>query len=146
MNAVASPVSVSILDREYQIACPPEERPGLIAAAAYLDGKMREVRNAARSATADRIAVLPQIRELFEALKNDADGVADARIDSAFPLSDGQLAELVAALEKRFGKKIEATVNVDPALGGGARITVGDTVIDGTIEAQLAAMATQLRG
>ena len=48
MNAVASPVSVSILDREYQIACPPEERPGLIAAAAFLDGKMREVRNAAR--------------------------------------------------------------------------------------------------
>ena len=95
---------------------------------------------------ADRIAVLPQIRELFEALKHDADGVADARIDSAFPLSDGQLAELTAALQKRFGKKIEATVNVDPALGGGARITVGDTVIDGTIEAQLAAMATQLRG
>jgi F-type H+-transporting ATPase subunit delta len=95
---------------------------------------------------ADRIAVLPQIRELFEALKNDADGVAKARIESAFPLSDGQLAELTAALQKRFGKRIEATVNVDPALGGGARITVGDTVIDGTIEAQLAAMATQLRG
>jgi len=95
---------------------------------------------------AERIAVLPQIRTLFEALKNDADGVAKARIDSAFPLSDGETAELKAALEKRFGKKIEATVNVDPALVGGARITVGDTVIDGTIEAQLAAMATQLRG
>ena len=95
---------------------------------------------------ADRIAVLPQIRTQFEALKNDADGVAKARIDSAFPLSDGQLAELTAALQKRFGRRIEATVNVDPALGGGARITVGDTVIDGTIEAQLAAMATQLRG
>ncbi len=94
---------------------------------------------------ADRVAVLPQIRELFEALKNDTDGVAKARIDSAFPLSDAQTAELTAALEKRFGRKIEATVNVDPALGGGARITVGDTVIDGTIEAQLAAMATQLR-
>jgi F-type H+-transporting ATPase subunit delta len=95
---------------------------------------------------ADRVAVLPQIRTLFETLKNDADGVAKARIDSAFPLSDGETAELKAALEKRFGRKIEATVNVDPALGGGARITVGDTVIDGTIEAQLAAMATQLRG
>ena len=94
---------------------------------------------------ADRVAVLPQIRELFEALKNDADGVAKARIESAFPLSDGELSELVVALEKRFGKKIEATVSVDPALMGGARITVGDAVIDGTIEAQLAAMATQLR-
>jgi F-type H+-transporting ATPase subunit delta len=94
---------------------------------------------------ADRVALLPQIRALFEALKDDADGVAKARIDSAFPLSDAQTAELKAALEKRFGRKIEATVNVDPALGGGARITVGDTVIDGTIEAQLAQMATQLR-
>jgi F-type H+-transporting ATPase subunit delta len=94
---------------------------------------------------ADRIALLPQIRELFEALKNDTDGVAEARIESAFPLSDAQLSELTVALEKRFGRKIEAIVNVDPALGGGARITVGDTVIDGTIEAQLAAMATQLR-
>jgi F-type H+-transporting ATPase subunit delta len=94
---------------------------------------------------ADRIAVLPQIRELFEALKDDTDGVAKARIESAFPLSDAQLSELTVALEKRFGRKIEATVDVDPALGGGARITVGDTVIDGTIEAQLAAMAIQLR-
>jgi len=94
---------------------------------------------------ADRIAVLPQIATLFEALKNDADGIAQARIDSAFALSDAQLSELKAALEKHFGKTIEATVNIDPALIGGARITVGDTVIDGTIEAQLSAMATQLR-
>jgi len=93
----------------------------------------------------DRVSVIPQIRTLFEELKNDADGVASARIDTAFPLSDEQLRELTAALAKRFGKKIEATVNVDPALGGGARITVGDTVIDGTIQAQLAAMAVQLR-
>jgi F-type H+-transporting ATPase subunit delta len=94
---------------------------------------------------ADRIAALPQIRTLFEALKNDADGVASARIDTAFPLTDAQAADLKTALEKRFGKRIETTVNVDPALGGGARITVGDTVIDGTIEAQLAAMSTELR-
>ena len=94
---------------------------------------------------ADRVALLPQIVALFEALKNDADGVAKARIDSAFPLTDAQLGELKTALEKHFGKKIEATVNVDPALIGGARITVGDTVIDGSVEAQLQAMATQLR-
>jgi len=94
---------------------------------------------------ADRIGVLSQIRTLFETLKNDTDGVSKARIDTAFPLTEAQAAELTAALQKRFGRKIETTVNVDPALGGGARITVGDTVIDGTIEAQLAAMATQLR-
>ena len=94
---------------------------------------------------ADRVAVLPQIAALFDELKNDAEGVATARIDSAFPLTDAQLAELKEALEKRFGKKIEATVNVDPALVGGARITVGDTVIDASVRAQLQAMANQLR-
>jgi len=94
---------------------------------------------------ADRVAVLPEVAALFEALKNDAEGIAMARIESAFPLTDAQVSELTTALEKRFGKKIEATVNIVPALIGGARITVGDTVIDGTIEAQLAAMALQLR-
>ncbi len=86
---------------------------------------------------ADRVGVVPQIAAQFELLKDDADGLARARIDSAFPLSDAELAELKTALERHFGKKIETSVNVDPALIGGARITVGDTVVDGTIEAQL---------
>ena len=94
---------------------------------------------------ADRIGVLPQVRTLFEELKDDTEGVSKARIDTAFPLTDAQASDLKAALERKFGRKIETTINVDPALGGGARITVGDTVIDGTIEAQLAAMANQLR-
>ena len=94
---------------------------------------------------ADRVAVLPQIAALFEELKDSAEGVAKARIDTAFALSAAELGEITAALEKRFGKKIETTVNVDPDLIGGARITVGDTVIDGTVQAKLSAMATQLR-
>jgi F-type H+-transporting ATPase subunit delta len=94
---------------------------------------------------ADRVALMPQILEMFGTLKDEADGVVRARIDSAFALSDAQLAALTAALAKRFGKRIEATVTVDPALIGGARITVGDTVIDGTVQAKLATMAQQLR-
>ena len=54
----AETVAVSILDREFLIGCTAEERPGLIAAASYLDGKMREIRAGARSANLDRIAVL----------------------------------------------------------------------------------------
>jgi len=94
---------------------------------------------------ADRITVLPQISMLFEDLRNSAEGVANALIESAFPLSDAQIGELKAALEKRFGKKIETSVTVLPALIGGARVTVGDTVIDGSVQAKLQAMATQLR-
>jgi len=94
---------------------------------------------------ADRIELLPQIRTLFDQLKDNAENVAKATIESALPLSPEQTAELTAALEKRFGKKIEATVSVNPALIGGARITVGDSVIDGSVQAKLEAMRAQLR-
>jgi F-type H+-transporting ATPase subunit delta len=94
---------------------------------------------------ADRITVLPAIQGLFEALKYSADGVAKALIETAFPLEGRDLAELEAALARRFGRKIEASVVVKPELIGGARITVGDNVIDGTVQEQLRAMATQLR-
>jgi F-type H+-transporting ATPase subunit delta len=94
---------------------------------------------------ADRVTLLPEIRALFEALRDDAEGVAKATIESALALSPEQTASLAAALEKRFGKRIEATVRVDPALIGGARITVGDTVIDGSVQGKLDAMAQALR-
>src|ERR1700675_3580839 len=93
----------------------------------------------------DRIGVLPDIRSLFDTLKDGADGVARAQIVSAFPLDDAQLASLKVALEKRFGKKIEATISVDPDLIGGARVTVGDTVIDASVRGELQAMSSQLR-
>ena len=53
--------------------------------------------------------------------------------------------ELTAALEKRFGKKVEATVVENRGLIGGARVSVGDAVIDGSVQARLAAMSNQLR-
>lgn len=94
---------------------------------------------------AERISLLPEIRALFESLKDGAEGVARAQIVSAFPLSDEELASLKATLEKHFGKKIEATVSVDPELIGGVRLTVGDTVIDASVQGELQAMAKHLR-
>ena len=94
---------------------------------------------------AERIGLLPEIRTLFETLKDEADGVARAQITSAFPIDDAQLAALRKGLERRFGKKIEATVSVDRALIGGAKIIVGDTVIDASVQSELQAMANELR-
>jgi F-type H+-transporting ATPase subunit delta len=94
---------------------------------------------------ADRIGLLPEIRTLFETLKDEADGVARAQIISAFPLDDAQLAALRKGLERRFGRKIEATVSVDRSLIGGAKIVVGDTVIDASVQSELQTMANQLR-
>ena len=94
---------------------------------------------------ADRITLLPQIETMFSSLKDAAEGVAKAQIVSAIALTDAQVAELKTVLEKRFGKRIETTVAVDPSLIGGARIVVGDQVVDGSIAGKLAAMATQLK-
>ena len=94
---------------------------------------------------ADRVALLPEVATLFEDLKNRAENAAKAEIESAFELTDAQVADLKAILEKRFGKHIETTVRVNPALIGGARVTVGDTVIDASVQGKLAAMATQVR-
>jgi F-type H+-transporting ATPase subunit delta len=93
----------------------------------------------------ERVALLPQISAMFETLKNDAEATAKATIESAFEMTDAQVAELQGALEKRFGRKIETTVRVNPDLIGGARVTVGDSVLDGSVQAKLAAMHAQLR-
>jgi F-type H+-transporting ATPase subunit delta len=91
-----------------------------------------------------RVAVLPQARELFDALKNEREGIVDAGIESAFPLDAAQTAELVTGLEARFKRKVRPHVSVDKELIGGVRVAVGDEVIDGSVRGQLAAMATAL--
>jgi len=50
----------------------------------------------------------------------------------------------VRALEKRYGKKVEAAVDVDPALMGGARVQVGDQVVHASVRDALAQMAAAL--
>lgn len=92
----------------------------------------------------DRIVLAPQILEIYEKRRHDAEGVALARIESAMPVSPEELAALSAALERRFSRRIEAKVEVNPSLIGGARVTVGDTVIDDSVLGKLTAMKNQL--
>jgi F-type H+-transporting ATPase subunit delta len=92
-----------------------------------------------------RLASLPEIRNLFEELKNEREGTVEAQIASAFPLEGDALAGLVADLEKRFKRKIQPVVSVDPGLIGGVSIQVGDEVIDGSVRGKLASMAVALK-
>ncbi|HEY7743179.1 MAG TPA: F0F1 ATP synthase subunit delta [Burkholderiales bacterium] len=91
-----------------------------------------------------RLALLPEIRTIFEELKNEREGVVEAVITSAQALDAKQLAALVAELERRFGRKVSPQVRVDADLIGGARMQVGDEVIDGSVRGKLAAMAVAL--
>jgi F-type H+-transporting ATPase subunit delta len=91
-----------------------------------------------------RISLLPEIGAQFQVLKNAQAGAADAEIASAFALSDAQVAELVVALEKKFGRKLNPTVTVDPSLIGGVRVLVGDEVLDTSVRAKLQQMHAAL--
>lgn len=91
-----------------------------------------------------RLATLPEIRSIYEELKNAREGVVEAFVTSAYPLDSGQLSALVADLERRFKRKIKPQVAVDAALIGGVRTQVGDEVIDGSVRGKLAAMAVAL--
>ena len=91
-----------------------------------------------------REILVGSIQEQFEELKNDHDKVVRARITSAQPLSDAQRSEIVGALERRYGKKVEAELDVDAELLGGARVQVGDQVINASVRDALAQMAAAL--
>ncbi|MCS6944651.1 MAG: F0F1 ATP synthase subunit delta [Sutterellaceae bacterium] len=92
----------------------------------------------------DRLAILPEVAAQFRRRKNAAEGAADCIIETAFPLDELQLAELVAGLSRKFGLKLKPAVRVDPELIGGVRVTVDDHVLDGTVKARLAEMYAAL--
>jgi F-type H+-transporting ATPase subunit delta len=91
-----------------------------------------------------RLAALPEIAAQFNALVKSRSGTSDATIESAFPIDAAQLPQVVAALEKRFGRKLNANVVLDPALIGGIRVVVGDEVLDTSVRARLDKMRLAL--
>lgn len=92
-----------------------------------------------------RLSVLPEITSAFEALKAADEGVLEAHIVTAVKAKDAEIKKLVKSLEAKFGKKIEASVSVDPEIIGGVKVLVGDTVIDASVYGQLQNLAYTLK-
>ncbi len=91
-----------------------------------------------------RLAALPEIAQQFRAMKNAQGGTSDAVVQSAFPIDASALAELAKVLEKRFGRKLNLTVQEEPSLIGGIRVVVGDEVLDTSVKARLDQMKVAL--
>ncbi|MBC8211152.1 MAG: cell division protein ZapA [Gammaproteobacteria bacterium] len=66
----ALPINISILDKEYKIACPAGEQTALLASAEYLDTKMREVRASGSIIGSERIAVITALNITHELLNS----------------------------------------------------------------------------
>ncbi|HEY5645786.1 MAG TPA: cell division protein ZapA [Pseudomonadales bacterium] len=70
MSDKQTTVSVKILEKEYQVACPPEEVDALTASARYLDRQMADIRGSGKVFGMDRIAVMAGLNIANELLGN----------------------------------------------------------------------------
>jgi F-type H+-transporting ATPase subunit delta len=122
-----------------------EQRAGLFIS--ILGGQLSgEAENFVRVlAQNDRLELLPEIRQQFDVLRNEREGVVEAEVQSAFELSKSQLDDIVQRLQHKTGRKVRAHVSVDRELIGGVKIVLGDKVIDGSARAQLAALEAALK-
>lgn len=91
-----------------------------------------------------RLALLPEIRNQYEALKLARLRTVDVELISASPLDDAQRDKLAAALGARLDRKINVSLSVDKSLLGGVLIRAGDTIIDGSIRGRLTKLAEAL--
>ena len=91
-------VSVRILDKEYLVACPFEERSALLDAAQHLDSRMREVRDSGKVVGLDRIAVIAALNLAAEvnAFRRELDG-RDSEVSRGIADLNRKLESLLAA-------------------------------------------------
>lgn len=93
----------------------------------------------------DREALTKAILDQYQSLRDEQQGIVDARVRVARPLADEDRERLVEALETKTGMSIRLHVEEDPELIGGLVIRIGDRVFDGSVRNQLTNLRDQLR-
>jgi F-type H+-transporting ATPase subunit delta len=91
-----------------------------------------------------RLIVMPQILEMFETLRAEAEKSVDVVVTSAFDLNDAQKQKIAAALKVRMGREIKLSCETNRELLGGVVIRAGDKVIDGSARTRLSELAVAL--
>jgi F-type H+-transporting ATPase subunit delta len=121
----------------------PEDLSGLIGDIA--GDSDEQTRNfLATLASNRRLALLPEIASMYEALRADAENTADVQVISAVSLSEVQQQRLATALKKRLQRDVRLHCEVDASLIGGAIVRAGDFVIDGSLKARLDRLAGEM--
>jgi len=79
VDAKTAAVSVQILDKEYLVACPEDERDDLMRTARFLNGRMREIRDSGKVIGMDRIAVMAALNIAHDLLQQQSQGARYGR-------------------------------------------------------------------
>ena len=85
----------------------------------------------------DRASALPQIADIYEKLRAEAESTIDAELETALAVEVDQQEKLESALQKKLGRTVNLTCKTNEALIGGAILRAGDWVVDGSVRAQL---------
>ncbi len=106
----------------------------------------RGAANLVKAVTAsDRLVILPEVARMFDELKASQQGVRNVLVRSAFPLTDTEQSELLAAIKAHFGAEVELSVEEDSSLIGGVEVRADDVVIDGSVRGRLQQLSTALQ-
>jgi F-type H+-transporting ATPase subunit delta len=91
-----------------------------------------------------RLAVISEVSRQFEGLRAEHEKMCSGTVYTSIQLDDKQLLKLEAGLKKKLNKTVHLTQVVQPALLGGARVQIGDMVIDGTLRGRLERLSQAL--
>lgn len=92
-------VSIRILDKEYQVNCPPEERDALLKSASYLDERMRAIRNSGSVIGLERIAVMAALNLTYDLGKAQGDASRHQNAQKQLERLDKKLTQALKSLE-----------------------------------------------
>ena len=92
-------LTLRILDKEYRISCPPQERESLLAAASELNERMRDMRGGAKVLGAERMAVMAALNVIHE--RNQVASEQGGVLDAAQKTVDRLESKLDAAIGRR---------------------------------------------
>ena len=92
-----------------------------------------------------RLAKLPEMIAAFKMIAAAQRGEVSAKVTSAHPLSDAQLAALKDKLTARQGRTVMLTSDVDPDLLGGLVVTIGSERIDASIRTRLNSLSQAMK-
>ena len=95
MNSEPIPVTIQILDKEYMVSCPPDEREALLESAKLLNSRMREVRESGKVLGTERMAVMTALNVIHE-------------FSTRKVTQDGVISDAAAQLERLENKILEA--------------------------------------
>ncbi len=85
------------------------------------------------------------VHDEFVALRREFGSIAYVMVSSSEALEPDQKSAIIAKLEQKTGKKVEADFQIDPHLIGGVKVQIGDYVLDGTVRGSLRRLGEKLR-